>query len=245
MEAATYADESAVEADHWWFKGRRLLFGRILRQLRVARDARILDAGTSSGTNLRLLRDSGFSNYVGLDINQQAIELCAEKGLGPIRRGDVCAMPFEERSFDFIFATDIIEHVESDDLALGEITRILKPGAYCLITVPAFPSLWGHQDIVSHHKRRYRQHLLLDQLVTAGLLPVASYHFNYLLFMPIWLARISMRMLGLAPQSENRVNAPLLNIVLYWLFSFDVITAPHLKPPFGVSVLALCKKDRS
>ena len=71
MDPTTYDDESAVEADHWWFKGRRRLFGGILRQIGVPRDARILDAGTSSGTNLRLMREAGFTNYVGLEISER------------------------------------------------------------------------------------------------------------------------------------------------------------------------------
>jgi SAM-dependent methyltransferase len=242
MEASSYCYEDRVEADHWWFRGRRALFGRVLRSIPVASDSRVLDAGTSSGTNLRLLRDLRFTNYVGLELSAEAIALCRQKGLGPIERGDICNMPFAERSFAFVFATDVIEHVERDDLALSEIRRVLVPGGHCLVTVPAFPSLWGHQDIVSHHLRRYRRGPLLAAIKAAGLEPVRVYHFNYLLFLPIWCMRMLMRKFVKQPTNENKVNAPLLNAVLHAVFSLDVLTAPILRPPFGVSLLVLCRR---
>jgi SAM-dependent methyltransferase len=242
MEAETYLQEDLVEADHWWFKGRRRLFGAILRQCEVGKRAAILDAGTSSGNNLRLLRDLGFESYRGLELSAEAIAISDRKGLGPVERGDICAMPFSDGSFDFVLATDIIEHVEDDDRALSEIRRVLKPGGRCLITVPAFPSLWGHQDVVSHHKRRYRSARLLAKVEAAGLRPLNSYHFNYLLFLPIWAARQVMRAVTSTPRNENSLNAPLLNVLLGWIFAFDVATAPHLRPPFGVSLLVLCER---
>ena len=242
MEISSHAAETEVEAHHWWFKGRRALFGRILRKLGVSREACILDAGTSSGSNLRLLRDAGFANFRGLEISELAIEMCRRKGLGPIERGDVCSMPFANGTFDFVFATDIIEHVDRDDLALQEMVRVLKPGGYCLVTVPAFQSLWGHEDVKLHHKRRYRGRPLLAMVRAAGLEPVEWYYFNYLLFLPIWCVR---RLAGLraAPQrNETEFNAPILNTVLAGIFGVDTRTAPVLKPGFGVSLLVLSRR---
>jgi hypothetical protein len=36
------------------------------------------------------------------------------------------------------------------------------------LTVPAFSVLWGQQDEVSHHKRRYRLNQLLEKLDSMG-----------------------------------------------------------------------------
>jgi len=242
MELSSHSAETEIEADHWWFKGRRRLFGRILRNLDVAKDARILDAGTSSGSNLRLLKDDGYTNFTGLEISDHAIAMCKAKGLGPIERGDICAMPFPDASFDFVLATDIIEHVDRDDLALGEMLRVLKPGGHCLVTVPAFQSLWGHEDVKLHHKRRYRMGQLLQRVRAAGLAPVESYHFNYLLFLPIWLVRRLAR--AKPPPDRNETQfAPFLNTVLSGIFALDTRTAPLLKPGFGVSALVLARRE--
>lgn len=241
MEVSTHSAETEIEADHWWFKGRRKLFGRILRGLGVAKSARILDAGSSSGSNLRLLRDDGYSDFTGLEISDHAIALCNAKGLGPIERGDICAMPFADGSFDFVLATDIIEHVDRDDLALKEMLRVLKPGGYCLVTVPAFQSLWGHEDVKLHHKRRYRMRPLLERVRAAGLAPVESYHFNYLLFLPIWFVRRLAQ--SRPPSARNETQfAPFLNTILSGIFALDTRSAPLLKPGFGVSALVLARR---
>jgi len=242
MEATSYSDDDRVEAFHWWFKGRRALFGRILRQLGIAQKASVLDAGTSVGTNLRLLRDAGYTNFRGLELSERAIAICTEKGLGPIERGDICQMPFHDRTFDFVLATDVIEHIDRDDTALKEIRRVLKPGGYCLVTVPAFPSLWGHQDVQNHHKRRYRLKPLLDLIRESGLAPETWYHFNFLLFLPIWCMRQILRRFAEAPRSEIRMNTPLTNRILDWIFAIDLRMAPILKPAFGVSLLVLCRR---
>jgi SAM-dependent methyltransferase len=179
---------------------------------------------------------------VGLELSAAAIRFCESKGLGPVRQGDICAMPFPDSSFDFVLATDVIEHVEDDGRALEEIYRVLAPGGYVLLTVPAFNSLWGLQDEVSLHKRRYRIGGLLDRVGRAKLLPKRAFYFNYLLFGPIWGARRLMRLFRFELASEGQVNTPALNAVLSRIFAFDVWTAPRVRPPLGVSILVIAQK---
>jgi SAM-dependent methyltransferase len=242
MNLATYATEAAIEADHWWFVGRRRLFADIVRRLALPRDAAILDAGSGTGANLRLLRDLGFEQVTGFDFSAEAIRFCAEKGLGEVRQGSICSMPFPDRQFDLVFATDIIEHVDDDLAALREIRRVMKPNGYALVTVPTFPILWGLQDKVSHHKRRYRLHQLLARVRTAGLSPQRYFYFNYLLFLPILAARWLMRILKIRVAAEGEVNTEWLNRVLTVFFGFDVKTAPWLRPPVGVSALVVASR---
>jgi SAM-dependent methyltransferase len=242
MESATYAVEAAIEREHWWFVGRRRLFARELAGIDLRRSAPVLDIGTSTGTNLRMLRELGFSNMAGLELSEEAIRYCEEKGLGPVHRGDVCALPFPDRSFELVLATDIIEHVVNDDLALREIARVLTPGGRLLLTVPAFPSIWGLQDEVGRHLRRYRMRPLVRKVSLAGLQPNRQYHFNYLLFAPIWISRRVIGAFGIKLASEAQVNTRRLNELLFAIFSLDTLTAPILRPPFGVSILMLARK---
>jgi SAM-dependent methyltransferase len=178
----------------------------------------------------------------GLDTSPEAIRLCEAKGFGPVRLGSVCAMPFADASFDLVLATDVIEHVDDDALALAEIARVLAPGGQVLITVPAFRSLWGLQDEVALHKRRYRLRPLLDLVRSAGLRPSESFYFNYVLFAPIWLARQVIRYARIELRSEGEVNTPALNRLLGGIFRADVSTARLMRPPFGVSIFALAQK---
>jgi SAM-dependent methyltransferase len=242
VESATYAAEAEIEATHWWFAGRRLLFGREIARLGLTSEARILDIGTSTGTNLRLLRELGYRRVTGLDVSAEAIRYCEEKGLGPVRQGDIGALPFAADSFDLILATDIIEHVDDDRQALAEIARVLAPGGAVLITVPTFPALWGLQDRVARHKRRYRLRPLTGLIERSGLLLQRRYYFNYLLFAPIWAARRLIDRFGVTLRSEGDINSPLLNRLLTMVFALDIATAPLLRPPFGVSALVIARR---
>lgn len=189
-----------------------------------------------------MLNELGYKEYQGLDFSEEAIRWCAEKGLGKVQHGDVCNIPFAENSFGLILATDIIEHVEDDQKALSEITRVLKPGGTAIISVPAFQSLWGLQDEVSHHKRRYRLGPLKKLIGTAGLSCKECFYFNYMLFVPIWLTRRIIRLLKIHIQSENQVNTPMLNAILKAIFISDVFSARVINPPFGVSIICIAQK---
>src|SRR5258708_34329040 len=125
MDLATYAVEAEVEQTHWWFSGRRDLFSREIRRLSLSQSSPALDVGTSTGANLRVLRDLGFQSIQGLDVSDDAIRYCRIKGLGTVPQGDACTMPFEDASFDLGLATEIIEHVKDDQRALREIERVL------------------------------------------------------------------------------------------------------------------------
>ena len=155
---------------------------------------------------------------------------------------DATKLPFADDRFDVVLATDIIEHIDNDSRALHEIHRVLAPSGYTIIAVPAFPSLWGLQDIVAHHKRRYRTENLTEKINLSGLKILRIYYFNYLLFGPIWLARRVIKMLGIKRASEAEFNSNLLNESLFWTFVLDVRTAPLIHPPFGVSILIIAQK---
>lgn len=242
MDLSAYAVEAAVEQSHWWFNGRRRLFAHEIARLHLAPEAPILDIGTGTGANLRVLKTLGFRNIVGFDLSDDAIRYCASKGLGAVRRGDICALPTTSDSINLVMATDIVEHVDDDALALREIARVLAPGGHAMIAVPAFPSLWGRQDEVSHHKRRYRRRQLEELVSTSGLRPARVFYFNYLLFAPIWLVRQAIRILRLPLDSELQINRPLINRLLTLTFALDIETARRLRIPFGVSLFCLAKK---
>jgi len=242
MDIATYAAEAELEAEHWWYVGRRVLFSDLIKTLPLDRGAEVLDVGTSAGANLRMLRDLGLDRITGLDQSLEAAQFCAEKGFGDVRLGDICALPFNDRSFDLILATDIVEHVDDDILALSELHRVLKPGRHVLITVPTFQLLWGQEDEVSHHKRRYRMPEFLEKVCAVGLTPIRYFYFNYLLFLPILAARRLMRTFKVEVATEGEINTEWVNRILTPLFWLDVKTARWVHPPVGVSALVLATR---
>ena len=57
------------------------MFAAELKNAGVKPTDRVLDIGTGTGANLRLLRDLGFTTVTGLDASEEAIGYCASKGL--------------------------------------------------------------------------------------------------------------------------------------------------------------------
>src|SRR2546421_13117503 len=125
MDIAAYEVEAEIEGSHWGFAGRRRLFAAEIERIGLNQDATILDIGTSTGTNLRMLRSLGFSNVQGLDASDEAIPFCVQKGFDTVREGDLCNMPFVSNAFDLVLATDVVEHVDDDTQAMTEIARTL------------------------------------------------------------------------------------------------------------------------
>ena len=81
-------------------------------------------------------------------------------------QGDATRLPFPDQSFDRVIASEVLEHVDSDDQALAELTRILRPGGVLAVTVPTwFPEkvCWALSDeyhapkAVGGHVRIYRR----------------------------------------------------------------------------------------
>jgi SAM-dependent methyltransferase len=243
MHPSAYAIEAGVVETHWWFLGRRRLVARTLERYGVDRFGPTLEVGSGTGTNLRLLHRMGFQRVFGVDRSPIAASYCRELALYPVPVADARGLPFADEKFDLVIATDVIEHVDDDRKALGEIARVLKPGGTALITVPAFPALWGSNDDLARHHRRYRLRPLETTIEASGLSVMQMRHFNYILFVPIWLVRTVIWMLRLPIESEASLTPPWLNRILTWIFAFDVGTAFALNPPFGVSILAVCRRS--
>ena len=49
---------------------------------------------------------------------------------------DLTSLPFEDASYDVVYASHVLEHIQDDRLALREVRRILKPGGIAILPVP-------------------------------------------------------------------------------------------------------------
>jgi SAM-dependent methyltransferase len=51
-------------------------------------------------------------------------------------KADICDLPFEDNSFDFILCNHVLEHISDDKKAMEELYRILKPGGTGIFQIP-------------------------------------------------------------------------------------------------------------
>jgi SAM-dependent methyltransferase len=242
MQQHTYAIMFEEESKHWWYVGRRRILEQFVRDALPSTGAspRILDVGCGTGANLELLTRHGAAQ--GLDASAQALAFCRDRGLTRVCRGVLESLPYRDASFQLVTALDVIEHLDDDLSALREMHRVLAPGGRALVFVPAFMFLWGRQDEVSEHRRRYRLPQLLARAREAGFEVERATYANFALFAPIWAARRVIRTLGLKPPSENSVNIDALNGVLGQLFGAERWWLKRRSFPFGVSIIAVLRR---
>jgi pseudaminic acid biosynthesis-associated methylase len=106
---------------------RREINGRSLGG--IAKDASFLEIGCNTGNQLLLLREMGYSNLSGLELQAYAIEI-ARRRLPDVslKLGSSLGVPHADLSFDVVFTSGVLIHISPQDLprALDEIYRCSK-----------------------------------------------------------------------------------------------------------------------
>jgi SAM-dependent methyltransferase len=201
---------------------------------------RILDVGCGTGANLELL--GRFGEAEGVDVSEEALAFCRARGLERVRHGAAEKLPYEDGAFDLVTALDVVEHLDDDVAGLREMRRVLRKGGRALLFVPAFMFLWGVQDDVSNHRRRYTLSGLRRVVQEAGFEVERATYANISFFAPILAGRLLMRATGLRPASENNINIGALNGLLGRVLGAESSLLRHLNFPFGVSALCVARR---
>jgi SAM-dependent methyltransferase len=240
MEDELLDEYARAAEDHWWFAARRRILASIVEPLLAGGGPRLmLDAGTGSGGMGPLL--DRYGTLVGVDASRHLLGL-ARPRIARLAAASLAALPFHDRVFDALFACDVIEHVADEPAALGELRRVAKPGGCLVLTVPAFPFLWGEHDEINHHYRRYTRTSLAAVLAATGWRVQRLSHFNTLLFLPIAAVRLATgnRRRAEPPRSDLGWQVPrVVNAALEALFASERHLMRHVDLPFGVSLLAV------
>ena len=237
-----YDIEWQVEKYHWWFVGRRKLLETILTTLNLSPEGVAIEIGCGAGSNLRVL-DLKKIRTIGLDHSIYALSLVRERLKLPLINGDLKDLPIRTNSMGLIIAMDVLEHIDNDIDGISEFYRVLKKGGNLILTVPAFNFLWGIQDKVTGHKRRYSKKEILTKLVRSGFEILRFSYFNFFLFSPILFARRLIQLLKFKIESENKINFKLLNYFLKTIFSLESYLLRYISFPFGVSIFCVARQD--
>jgi SAM-dependent methyltransferase len=243
MQSHHYPILYQVEESHWWYVGRRriiqCLVERICATLNVPR-ASILDVGCGTGANLKMLARYGKTE--GVDISPQAVEFCHQRGLDSVKLGAIEHLPYESERFELVTALDVVEHLDDDVAGLLEMRRVLRPNGRLLVFVPAFMFLWGVQDDVSNHRRRYTLSGLLRSVEAAGFSIEWASYANLSFFLPVLLVRSVMHWFGLRADTEYGINISLMNSVFARLFAAERFILKRGRLPFGVSAVCIARR---
>ena len=221
----------------------------------------ILDMGCGAGRHAFASFRHG-ARVIALDYSYDELAGCndmfrAMKAVGEVGdnaealpvRGDALHLPFADNTFDRIIASEVMEHLRADTVALAELTRVLKPGGTIAVTVPAWlpeKICWSlsaeyHAPLSEGgHVRIYTEAQLRERMVGAGLDPAAS-HRAHALHSPYWWLRCAV-----GPTNDSHPLVKAYHQVLVW----DMVEAPMitrlterlLNPIIGKSVVVYATK---
>jgi predicted SAM-dependent methyltransferase len=86
----------------------------------------VLDIGCAHGFIVKRLNDLGIPAY-GIDVSKYAVDNKAHQN---VIEGDILDIPFKTGYFDFVYSSDVLEHIPEDQVgdAIFEMVRVSKRG---------------------------------------------------------------------------------------------------------------------
>ncbi len=200
-----------LEMGSFWFRHRSRLILKTMETY-FPSAAHVLEIGCGTGFVLSEIRKKHpRMTLSGSDLFSEGLRFARTRiPDASFYRMDACRMPFD-REFDLILALDVLEHVEDDSRAIGEIFRSLKPGGGAVVTVPQHPWLWTIQDEKAFHRRRYTRQELTAKMAGKGFRIVSVTSFITLLLPVLIISRIFA---GFALNGRKREYDPLRELKL-------------------------------
>lgn len=95
--------------------------------LNINPQEKVLDLGCGDGLNIKILKQMGVRNIVGVDISKFLLKL-AQKNNPDVKfyLASVDDLPFDSFSFDIVLADSVFHHLIGFSKSLKEIERVLK-----------------------------------------------------------------------------------------------------------------------
>lgn len=137
-----------------------------------------MGAGTGHMTGLFLERGfTGACHDLGEDSRRMMRENLAFAGERMIVADNLSEL--QEAGFDYLFAFEVLEHIDADLEVLRDWMRYLKSGGRILVSVPAHARKFGRSDVLVGHVRRYEKEALRSLLEDAGVADIEIINYGY------------------------------------------------------------------
>jgi ubiquinone/menaquinone biosynthesis C-methylase UbiE len=247
MDPVYHREVYNLEDDYWWFKSKRYLLVRTLRDLAnyFGQEIRLLDSGCGTGANLREI--SKFFPSVGVEKYFDGLLLCKNRSLNNVLNGQLERLPFKDESFDVVLAMDVLEHVDDDIEVLKELFRVSKKNGILITHVPAFMFLWSDHDIAVSHKRRYITEKFVKQLEKSNF-KVKYINYRLCLFFILGILRKYLIKIKKIIKKDREIKSSrpkvgrIINYILYIIVKWEDRLLNYIHPPVGLSIFCIAQK---
>lgn len=192
-----------------------------------------VELGSGLGQYVKLWLEAGAPRFTATDLDPGRLATL-EKALGSDPRVTVTALdacdPPEGRHSACV-AFNVLEHIPDDLAVLRGMHRLVRPGGYVVMFVPAFMFAMSDFDRTIGHVRRYTKRGLVARYEEAGLRVVTAKYVN----IPGILAwYVGMRLLRMTPG-----DGVLLRVWDKLVIPATRALERHVTAPFGQSVLVV------
>jgi SAM-dependent methyltransferase len=162
----------------------------MFKTIRPYCSGKILEVGSGVGNISNYFLNNDYEIFL-TDIRDNYCDILTSKfnnksNLLGVQNIDLVANDFENKypqhigQFDTVFALNVVEHIENDQLAIANCKKLLKSGGTLIILVPAYQALYNQFDKELFHYKRYVRKEVI-QLFSENKIEVKkSFYFNAL-----------------------------------------------------------------
>lgn len=144
----------------------RQMWDRTRALMTLPAGARVLDVGCGQGLALELFRAAGL-RAVGITIGQEDLDACRARGFD-VAEMDQSFLEYADGSFQLVWCRHALEHSVAPYFTLAEFARVLAPGGYLYVEVPA-------PDTACHHELNPNHYSVLGQSAWISLMERAGF----------------------------------------------------------------------
>ena len=109
---------------------------KIFQEYMKDNSVRIIDVGCGTGLVGVELKNSGFTNFDGIDISGEMVEIAKHRGYSKLSVGSLnSSLPFENNAYDAAFCVGVFTHGHVGSDRLKELVRIVKTGGIICFTI--------------------------------------------------------------------------------------------------------------
>jgi SAM-dependent methyltransferase len=121
-------DTTGLPADNWHHFLRLRDLRQVFAEMPLDGILRVLELGAGDGVQTTVLR--------GMFPKVTPVDIAPSGDVEGMIIADAADLPFEDDSFDLIFSSNVLEHVEQLDVAFNEMKRVLAPGGIMIHSMP-------------------------------------------------------------------------------------------------------------
>jgi len=162
------------------FSASDLAIAALVERYAPDRQEIVVDCGSGSGRQCRLLSSRGYRRIVALDVDPWAHDQVTGIPGVEFRLVDreTPLIDLGDHAAGCVVLTHVIEHIQNPGPLLAEVSRVLAPDRTCCIVTPDFARAWKTFYSDPSHVRPYVMESLVKVLDVAGFDVVDRGHVN-------------------------------------------------------------------